>query len=1328
MTAFALLSAYALFILDPAIFVPGGGSALLPAALAAPLPQDEGDGSDDGGKQDGGETKEPVVLDLDLNKDESITIDDFDALYLALESPEKFEKQYGKSAAETLKALDVDADGEFTDIDLAEFGAQGGAALTLPVCDSGPARAWGAQMNVATYSSVNLFNGNLLTRIPIDSWPSFGPDMDFALYHNSARVGCADDSNSTGFSLGAGWSIAYGGYLLFPTATTIQVVEDDGNVNTFTKSAANWVAPTGIYDKLQQVTAPPPLSGTYWVLTRKNQWRRIYDAQGLLVFHTDSNLKHRAVRSTSTESILPHAIAIRRDGGKIVELWDSSPCRRLDFHYESGSGRLDFIIEQDVVCPGDGRSWHFDYDTSNRVEFITLKNPQSQPIDTISIGYVSGTDHRLATTSDKEQKVFTFSYHSDGKLSTVDDPGIFTSPQSFIYAVNLPLQRWTTTHTDRRGKNWSYVHNSYGGLIEAGNPYSQKKLFGYNASRNRTTVTNELSKTWTSTFDTRGNRLTLTNPLTQKWAWTYDTYNNVLTVTPPLNNSGGTDTTKQVAFEYNDLDNGVLADATNLTKITEPADGQGGSASVTTLMYHYDNGSPTWSSAGQLWQVIDDNDVNTAYEYDVHNGVLEKMSEGSVIGTITTLDFPTEERTVVNNAGQLIGSSNYAGGGDNSGFTANNTPTAATCYSCLETNNPPCTGGGTGDDDPPSDTYLPVDNPADHVPTPICGTTCITMTHDHMGHPLSTSRGIYSPSQKTGPTNYSFEDSIREHNWTYDDLYRLTGYSIKTTEQSWDTTDNWLTRTFSYTLDGNGNPTTTVDPSGNTTVRGFDDANRLTSVTVNSAAVVTYQYYVTGMPQYADYANGVRTEWLYDFAQRCTRIKHSKIGTTLLQIDYVYTPDGLVDSVSQTTSAGTFNIDYTYDKRGRLIREAGSAPLGAGVAFDYGYTYDGVGNRLTKTDYQSNPDIIWTYHYDVQYLNSNGTPSHATWNNRLVWIDKTQNGTLLETVYYEYNLGGQVKRIVTKAPGSNTYYQRSFQYTVGQQCWLMKKYQFEAPVGRTPINVARTKVREFRYDGDRQRYLERERSVSDFTSSLTTDAWRDYDGDNIAGDYSVAMSGGNPVATWQKRYDFGLTLAAQTAAGSPNVTRYVQGDIIGSTRLLTDAAGAIANSFATTAFGETLGTPPTGVTRYGYAGMWGYQSDGLADSGNDFGVMHVGARYYEPGIGRFVQRDPNGIFSGLNTYAYCDANPVLLVDPAGLEGNYASTLTAVGMIGLLVGGLTYDIARANGWSPTPNAYADGKLDDAVNMVEIASGTGLVWKGGRLVFGCIVFVLSHAGSM
>lgn len=63
------------------------------------------------------------------------------------------------------------------------------------------------------------------------------------------------------------------------------------------------------------------------------------------------------------------------------------------------------------------------------------------------------------------------------------------------------------------------------------------------------------------------------------------------------------------------------------------------------------------------------------------------------------------------------------------------------------------------------------------------------------------------------------------------------------------------------------------------------------------------------------------------------------------------------------------------------------------------------------------------------------------------------------------------------------------------------------------------------------------------------------------------------------------------------------------------------------------GTAP----RYGYTGR----------EPDETGLIFYRARYYDPTLGRFTQRDPIGLRGGLNRYSYVGGNPVSRVDPSG---------------------------------------------------------------------------------
>jgi len=161
--------------------------------------------------------------------------------------------------------------------------------------------------------------------------------------------------------------------------------------------------------------------------------------------------------------------------------------------------------------------------------------------------------------------------------------------------------------------------------------------------------------------------------------------------------------------------------------------------------------------------------------------------------------------------------------------------------------------------------------------------------------------------------------------------------------------------------------------------------------------------------------------------------------------------------------------------------------------------------------------------------------------------------------------------------------------------------------------------------------------------------WTDYAQDTAYGDYTLSLGAGGPAATTAARYQPG----AWERAG--DALRVHHGDQIGTSRFMTNAAAQTARRAVYTAFGELVMADdghgqPAAVSRYGYAGAWGYET-GLDDNGEPdlppLPFIHVGERWYDPSSGRFLQRDPIGIEGGLNVYSYVFQHPTLFYDPDG---------------------------------------------------------------------------------
>ncbi len=128
------------------------------------------------------------------------------------------------------------------------------------------------------------------------------------------------------------------------------------------------------------------------------------------------------------------------------------------------------------------------------------------------------------------------------------------------------------------------------------------------------------------------------------------------------------------------------------------------------------------------------------------------------------------------------------------------------------------------------------------------------------------------------------------------------------------------------------------------------------------------------------------------------------------------------------------------------------------------------------------------------------------------------------------------------------------------------------------------------------------------------------------------------------------------AAG--NVVRMARVDVV--------AGGALATTRATVryaAFGQEIQASGSAPTQRRFAGMLHEGASGL---------VHMGARHYDPRLGAFLQPDPLGI-AAVATYAYAANNPYRFVDPSGLDpasiaGNFFGGSSGSSFVSSLSGG------------------------------------------------------------
>ena len=103
---------------------------------------------------------------------------------------------------------------------------------------------------------------------------------------------------------------------------------------------------------------------------------------------------------------------------------------------------------------------------------------------------------------------------------------------------------------------------------------------------------------------------------------------------------------------------------------------------------------------------------------------------------------------------------------------------------------------------------------------------------------------------------------------------------------------------------------------------------------------------------------------------------------------------------------------------------------------------------------------------------------------------------------------------------------------------------------------------------------------------------------------------------------------------------YYFSDGLGSIRELTDAVGTVQNSYTYGTWGELRAQNITVPNSYGYTGRE-FAEEGL---------YFYRARYLDPAIGMFILEDPIGFNKIMNFYRYVGNNPIIFIDPLGLNG------------------------------------------------------------------------------
>ncbi|MGC4938563.1 RHS repeat-associated core domain-containing protein [Kribbella sp. DT2] len=499
--------------------------------------------------------------------------------------------------------------------------------------------------------------------------------------------------------------------------------------------------------------------------------------------------------------------------------------------------------------------------------------------------------------------------------------------------------------------------------------------------------------------------------------------------------------------------------------------------------------------------------------------------------------------------------------------------------------------------------------------------------------------------------------------FTYDDVGRKTsqrsGSPTGPVQIAWTYDTLAKGRPSSMTRYVNGNPYTTQ-------FTGYDDAGRATGQSVTLPAsegalagtyTVSQTYTDDGKVATRELpaVGGLAAETLsttYNDQSLPTAMS-SELGTYVR--DSSYTPFEETDTLTLGETKGRWvqqRFEYEYGTR-RLTRVVTDRELSPRRISDTQYNYDPAGNvtKITDTPSTASDESIDTQCFGYDYLRRltrAWTPGSGDCAAAPTAAGLGGPAPYWHSWTFDKSGNRQTEKKVTPTGDTTT---STYSYGVGTSANALKSVTTAGPAGTTTNNytydatgnltsrtqggssetlswtddgklAATSKGSSFVYDGDGNRILRRDSSGT--TLSL--------------GETELRL-GTDGKLSGTRYYTFGDDLVAVRTDGKLS---WLLADLHGTPAIAVDSTSQVVQRRRTTPYGDVRGTAPVD-----WPGQKGFHK-GTADP--DTGLVHLGAREYDPSLGRFISVDPEvdpEEPQSLNAYAYANNSPVTFEDSDG---------------------------------------------------------------------------------